>query len=129
MEARRALGLISGRRDGILMVHHFLLLGYKGWADFWATCALVFASQGYVVVAINPTGSTSFGQSELPSSLVCSCAERNMLEFTDGINQNWGGRPIQDLLLGWKYILQEYPEVTPCVPPTRHILTSICAHR
>ncbi|KAG2028251.1 peptidase S9, prolyl oligopeptidase, partial [Suillus americanus] len=43
---------------------------------------------------INPTGSTSFGQ-----------------KFTDGINKNWGGRPIQDLLMGWKYILQEYPEI------------------
>jgi hypothetical protein len=40
MEARRALGLISGRRDGILMVHNFLLLGYKGWADFWVRSSL-----------------------------------------------------------------------------------------
>ncbi|KAG2139739.1 alpha beta-hydrolase [Suillus clintonianus] len=65
---------------------------FDEWSTFWNPN--VFASQGYVVVSINPTGSTSFGQN-----------------FTDGVSNNWGGRPIQDLLMGWKYILQEYPEI------------------
>lgn len=54
----------------------------------------VFAQQGYLVIAINPTGSTSFGQS-----------------LTDGIQANWGGRPIQDLLAGLQHALKIYPEV------------------
>jgi dipeptidyl aminopeptidase/acylaminoacyl peptidase len=47
----------------------------------------VFAEQGYVVVAFNPTGSTGFGQG-----------------LTDGIQNQWGGRPYNDLVLGWDYI-------------------------
>jgi dipeptidyl aminopeptidase/acylaminoacyl peptidase len=56
----------------------------------------VFAQQGYVVILINPTGSTSFGQA-----------------LTDGIQRNWGGRPIQDLLAGLQHALKLYPEVDP----------------
>jgi len=54
----------------------------------------VFAQQGYVVIAINPHGSTSFGQ-----------------KLTDGIKSNWGSRPIQDLLAGLQHALKIYPEV------------------
>ncbi len=54
----------------------------------------MFAQQGYFVVAINPTGSTTFGQN-----------------FTDAIAKNWGGRPFIDLSEGYKYVLDIYPEV------------------
>jgi dipeptidyl aminopeptidase/acylaminoacyl peptidase len=47
----------------------------------------VFVEQGYVVVAFNPTGSTGFGQN-----------------LTDGVQNQWGGRPYNDLVLGWEYI-------------------------
>ncbi len=45
------------------------------WADSWSTRwnPKVWADQGYVVVAPNPTGSTGFGQ-----------------ELTDAIANNWG---------------------------------------
>jgi dipeptidyl aminopeptidase/acylaminoacyl peptidase len=84
---------VNGKWPAVLLIHGG---PQSAWFDQWSTLwnPNVFASQGYVVVAINPTGSTSFGQ-----------------KFTDGINKNWGGRPIQDLLIGWKYILQEYPEI------------------
>ncbi|KAG1822832.1 Alpha/Beta hydrolase protein [Suillus subaureus] len=84
---------INGKWPAVLLIHGG---PESAWFDQWSTRwnPNVFASQGYVVVAINPTGSTSFGQ-----------------KFTDGINKNWGGRPIQDLLMGWKYILREYPEI------------------
>ncbi|KAG2147486.1 Alpha/Beta hydrolase protein [Suillus bovinus] len=84
---------INGKWPAVMLIHGG---PESAWFDQWSTRwnPNVFASQGYVVVAINPTGSTSFGQ-----------------KFTDGINQNWGGRPTQDLLMGWKYILQEYPEI------------------
>ncbi|KAF2197689.1 hypothetical protein GQ43DRAFT_194897 [Delitschia confertaspora ATCC 74209] len=47
----------------------------------------VWADQGYVVVAPNPTGSSGFGQN-----------------LTDGIRNNWGGTPYEDLVLGWEYV-------------------------
>lgn len=45
------------------------------WADSWSTRwnPKVWADQGYVVVAPNPTGSTGFGQ-----------------DLTDAIANNWG---------------------------------------
>jgi dipeptidyl aminopeptidase/acylaminoacyl peptidase len=84
---------VNGKWPAVLLIHGG---PESAWFDQWSTRwnPNVFASQGYVVVAINPTGSTSFGQ-----------------KFTDGINKNWGDRPIQDLLAGWRYILQECPEI------------------
>jgi dipeptidyl aminopeptidase/acylaminoacyl peptidase len=55
---------------------------------------LVFAGQGYFVICIDPTGSTGFGQ-----------------ELTDAITEDWGGKPFVDLIKGWKYALEQYPEV------------------
>ncbi|TBU27033.1 Alpha/Beta hydrolase protein [Dichomitus squalens] len=68
------------------------------WEDAWSNRwnLNVFAQQGYVVVAINPTGSTGFGQA-----------------FTDAIAEDWGGKPFVDLQKGWKYVLDNYPEVDP----------------
>ncbi|KAK0108796.1 hypothetical protein ONS96_002640 [Cadophora gregata f. sp. sojae] len=60
------------------------------WSNRWNM--LVWAEQGYVVVAFNPTGSTGFGQN-----------------LTDGIQNQWGGRPYQDLVLGWQYIEEHLP--------------------
>ncbi|KAF2866266.1 Alpha/Beta hydrolase protein [Massariosphaeria phaeospora] len=47
----------------------------------------VWADQGYIVVAPNPTGSTGFGQ-----------------YLTDAIQGNWGGNPYDDVVLGWEYV-------------------------
>jgi len=57
--------------------------------DSWSTRwnPAVFSEQGYVVIAPNPTGSTSYGQ-----------------DFTDGIQNQWGGRPYEDLIKGFEYI-------------------------
>ena len=59
------------------------------WEDSWSTRwnPAVFAEQGYVVITPNPTGSTGYGQ-----------------EFTDGITEQWGGRPYEDLVKGFEYI-------------------------
>ncbi|KAG8933244.1 hypothetical protein FRC01_010233 [Tulasnella sp. 417] len=64
------------------------------WEDGWSTRwnPNVFAQQGYFVIAVNPTGSTGFGQ-----------------DFTDAITKDWGGKPFVDLLHGWKYALKHYP--------------------
>jgi len=68
----------------------------SAWEDSWSTRwnPQVFAQQGYIVVAINPTGSTTFGQ-----------------EFTDAIAGDWGGKPFEDLRKGWKHVLDNYKEI------------------
>jgi dipeptidyl aminopeptidase/acylaminoacyl peptidase len=59
------------------------------WQDGWSTRwnPAIFAEQGYVVVAPNPTGSTGFGQ-----------------ELQDAIKEQWGGLPYQDLVNGFDYV-------------------------
>ncbi|KAL4080653.1 Alpha/Beta hydrolase protein [Scleroderma citrinum] len=68
------------------------------WQDSWSARwnPNVFANQGYFVVLINPTGSTSFGQN-----------------LTEGIKEDWGGKPFVDLRNGWQHILDHYPQVDP----------------
>jgi len=48
----------------------------------------VFAARGYVVMAVNPRGSTTFGQ-----------------DFTDGIRGDWGGKVYEDLMKGVDYAI------------------------
>ncbi|KAG6005142.1 hypothetical protein E4U21_000396 [Claviceps maximensis] len=59
------------------------------WMDDWSTRwnPAVFAEQGYVVVAPNPTGSTGYGQ-----------------KHTDDITCNWGGHPYEDLVLCFEHL-------------------------
>ena len=52
----------------------------------------MFASPGYAVVAINPRGSTGYGQ-----------------KFTDQISKDWTGRVYEDLNKGLDYALKAYP--------------------
>jgi len=55
------------------------------WGDEWTYRwnAELFAADGYVVVMINPRGSTGYGQA-----------------FIDGINGDWGGKVYEDLMNG-----------------------------
>lgn len=68
------------------------------WEDSWSTRwnTALFASMGYFVVAVNPTGSTGYGQ-----------------DFTDRIQSHWGDRPFQDLVAGYHAALDKYPEIDP----------------
>lgn len=54
----------------------------------------VFAEQGYAVVSIDFHGSTGYGQA-----------------FTDSINQDWGGKPLEDLKLGLDAALAARPQL------------------
>lgn len=67
------------------------------WEDGWSTRwnPALFAAQGYIVVAVNPTGSTGYGQ-----------------EFCDKIKEDWGGGPFKDLLAGYQAALSAYPQVS-----------------
>jgi dipeptidyl aminopeptidase/acylaminoacyl peptidase len=54
--------------------------------------AQMFASRGYVVIMINPRGSTGYGQ-----------------QFTDEISKDWGGKVYEDLMNGLDYVLKTCP--------------------
>jgi len=63
------------------------------WGDSWSYRwnAELFAANGYVVVMINPRGSTGYGQA-----------------IVDGVNGDWGGKPFTDLMTGLDYAEQHY---------------------
>jgi dipeptidyl aminopeptidase/acylaminoacyl peptidase len=58
------------------------------WGDEWSFRwnAELFAANGYVVIMVNPRGSTGYGQA-----------------FVDGVNKDWGGAPYIDLMNGMDY--------------------------
>ncbi|WP_348262992.1 S9 family peptidase [Telmatobacter sp. DSM 110680] len=64
------------------------------WGDSWSYRwnAELFAANGYVVIMINPGGSTGYGQA-----------------FVDRVNGDWGGKPFTDLMIGLTYAEQHYP--------------------
>ena len=64
------------------------------WGDSWSYRwnAELLAANGYVVIMINPRGSTGYGQA-----------------FVDGVNGDWGGKPFTDLMTGLDYAEQHYP--------------------
>jgi len=64
------------------------------WGDEWTYRwnAQLFAADGYVVIMINPRGSTGYGQ-----------------KFIDDINGDWGGKPYVDLMNGLDYAEKTFP--------------------
>jgi dipeptidyl aminopeptidase/acylaminoacyl peptidase len=64
------------------------------WGDSWSFRwnPELFAANGYVVVMINPRGSTGYGQ-----------------QFVDEVSGDWGGRPYIDLMKGLDYAEKTYP--------------------
>jgi len=64
------------------------------WGDAWSYRwnAELFAANGYVVVMVNPRGSTGYGQA-----------------ITDGVNGDWGGKPFSDLMLGLDEAEKKFP--------------------
>ncbi len=66
------------------------------WGDEWSYRwnAELLAANGYVVVMVNPRGSTGYGQA-----------------FVDGVNGDWGGAPYIDLMRGLDYVERSYPFV------------------
>lgn len=70
----------------LLLIHG----GPEGeWSESWTYRwnAQVFAAAGYVVVMPNPHGSIGYGQ-----------------KFTEDINQDWGGKPFDDLMAVTDYV-------------------------
>ena len=74
-------GFDAARKYPLLLLIHG---GPQGaWGESWTYRwnAQVFAAAGFVVVMPNPRGSVGYGQ-----------------KFTDDINQDWGGKPFDDLM-------------------------------
>ncbi|MGO9325113.1 MAG: S9 family peptidase [Terracidiphilus sp.] len=73
----------------------FLIHGgpQDAWGDDWSYRwnAELFAANGYVVVMINPRGSTGYGQANVES-----------------VSGDWGGKPFTDLMTGLDYAEQHY---------------------
>jgi dipeptidyl aminopeptidase/acylaminoacyl peptidase len=68
------------------------------WEDEWhyRWNVQLWAAQDYVIVLINPRGSTGYGQ-----------------EFLDAISGDWGGQVVQDLAAGQQYIIEKFNFVDP----------------
>ncbi|WP_321327434.1 S9 family peptidase [uncultured Parasphingorhabdus sp.] len=64
----------------------------NSWSTRWNP--KVMAAQGYAAVTIDFHGSVGYGQ-----------------EFTDSINQDWGGKPLEDLKLGYAAALETDPQI------------------
>jgi len=62
----------------------------NSWSNRWNP--QVWADQGYIIVAPNPTGSTGFGQF-----------------LTDSIQGQWGSWPYHDLVNAWNYVNSSMP--------------------
>ncbi len=64
------------------------------WGDAWSYRwnPELFAADGYVVVMVNPRGSTGYGQA-----------------FIDGVNGDWGGKAYVDLMRGLDAAEAKYP--------------------
>lgn len=83
----------DGTMPAILYVHG----GPQGsfndsWSSRWNP--RVLASQGYAVISIDFHGSTGYGQA-----------------FTDAINRDWGGKPLEDLQKGLAAALAMDPQI------------------
>ncbi|EDL49790.1 S9 family peptidase [Erythrobacter sp. SD-21] len=63
-----------------------------GWSSRWNP--RVVASQGYAVISVDFHGSTGYGQA-----------------FTDSINGDWGGKPLEDLKLGLAAALERDDQI------------------
>ena len=61
----------------------------NGWSSRWNP--MVWAGAGYAIVTVDFHGSSGYGQ-----------------DFTDSINNDWGGKPLEDLQKGFAYARQQY---------------------
>ena len=83
----------EGRMPAILYVHGGPQGSFNdGWSTRWNP--RVLASQGYAVISVDFHGSTGYGQA-----------------FTDAINRDWGGKPLEDLQKGLAAALALDPQI------------------
>lgn len=70
----------------------------SAWVDEWHQRwnYAMFSARGYVVAAVNPHGSTGYGQA-----------------FTNAVSRNWGAAPYEDLMKGLDALLADRPWIDP----------------
>ncbi len=83
----------DGKLPAILYIHGGPQGSFNdGWSSRWNP--RVLASQGYAVISVDFHGSTGYGQA-----------------FTDAINRDWGGAPLEDLQKGLAAALAKDPSI------------------
>lgn len=83
----------EGEMPAILYIHGGPQGSFNdGWSSRWNP--RVLASQGYAVISVDFHGSTGYGQA-----------------FTDAINKDWGGKPLEDLQKGLAAALELDPQI------------------
>ncbi len=87
-------GFDASRRYPLVFLVHGGPQGAWGDVFHWRWNYQMFAAPGYVVVAINPRGSTGYGQ-----------------KFTDEISRDWGGKVYEDLMKGLDAVLRDHPYI------------------
>ncbi len=80
-------GYREGRSPTLLRIHGGPVAQYDFGFDFQAR---LFAAHGYVVVQVNPRGSSGYGE-----------------EFSLGIFQSWGEKDYEDVMAGVDYAIRE----------------------
>ncbi|MEO8029071.1 MAG: S9 family peptidase [Bryobacteraceae bacterium] len=87
-----ALGVAAGAKKPMILMVHGGPHGANGLA--FNPAAQFYAARGYAVLALNPRGSSGYGQ-----------------KFSDGSINNWGGGDYKDLMAGVDYVLKTHPEI------------------
>ena len=83
----------EGSMPAVLYVHGGPQGSFNdGWSSRWNP--RVVASQGYAVISVDFHGSSGYGQA-----------------FTDSINKDWGGKPLEDLQKGLAAALELDPQI------------------
>ncbi len=88
----KPVGFEPGRKYPVAFLIHGGPQGSFGNHFHYRWNPQAYAGAGYAAVFIDFHGSTGYGQ-----------------EFTDAINQQWGGKPYEDLMLGLDHALHVYP--------------------
>lgn len=83
----------TGPIPALLFIHGGPQGSYNdSWSNRWNP--RVAASQGYAVISVDFHGSTGYGQA-----------------FTDAINRDWGGKPLEDLQKGFEAAIALDPQI------------------
>lgn len=88
----RPVGFEEGKRYPVAFIIHGGPQGSMGNSFHYRWNPQTYAGQGYAVVFIDFHGSTGYGQA-----------------FTDSISGDWGGKPLEDLRIGWAAARARYP--------------------
>ncbi|PMQ04649.1 Prolyl tripeptidyl peptidase [Dyella sp. AD56] len=89
----RPPGLAPGKKAPVVLIVHGGPQSSLGdiWYPRWPLNPTLYAEHGYGVVSVDFHGSTGYGQA-----------------FTDSVNRNWGGKPLEDLQLGLATAIERF---------------------